>query len=212
MKRAEPVRGRRIVAMTAAAALAVAGALAAALADPPLKTSSLQAAPSASADEVAIAQGLGPAVLKNATAQGATPPSTFELISFILRGRNMFELASDVESGRSPDLTVAKFASQYGQSATAITALEKYLSQYGIATSAYPDNLDVTASGTAAQFDRALSVQQDQYQVPAVAARDGLAAIPAQQIHGSQRRPVPAREHRPGRAGHPRADELRAVP
>ena len=48
MKRAEPVRRRRIVAMTAAAALAVAGALAA-LADPPLRTSSLQSAPSASA-------------------------------------------------------------------------------------------------------------------------------------------------------------------
>ena len=124
-------------------------------------------------------------MLKNATAQGATPPSTFELVSFILRGRNMFELASDVESGRSPDLTVAKFASQYGQSTTAITALENYLRQYGIATVAYPDNLDVTASGTAAQFDRALSVQQDQYQVPAVAARDGQAAIPAQQIHGT---------------------------
>ena len=171
--------------MTAAAALAVAGALAAALADPPLKTSSLQTTPSASLGQTAIAQGLGPAVLKNATAQGATPPSTFELVSFILRGRNMFELASDVESGRSPDLTVAKFASQYGQSTTAITALENYLRQYGIATVAYPDNLDVTASGTAAQFDRALSVQQDQYQVPAVAARDGQAAIPAQQIHGT---------------------------
>ena len=185
MKRAEPPRRRRIVAMTAAAALAVAGALAAALADPPLKTSSLQTTPSASLGQTAIAQGLGPAVLKNATAQGATPPSTFELVSFILRGRNMFELASDVESGRSPDLTVAKFASQYGQSTTAITALENYLRQYGIATVAYPDNLDVTASGTAAQFDRALSVQQDQYQVPAVAARDGQAAIPAQQIHGT---------------------------
>ena len=188
MKRAEPVRRRRIVAMTAAAALAVAGA-AAALADPPLITSSLQAAPAASSGEVAIAQGLGPAVLKNATAQGATPPGTFELISFILRGRNMFELASDVESGRSPDLTVAKFASQYGQTAAAITALENYLRQYGIATSAYPDNLDVTASGTAAQFDRALAVQQDQYQVPAVAARDGQAAIPAQQIHGTSSDP-----------------------
>lgn len=102
MKRAEPPRRRRIVAMTAAAALAVAGALAAALADPPLKTSSLQTTPSASLGQTAIAQGLGPAVLKNATAQGATPPSTFELVSFILRGRNMFELASDVESGRSP--------------------------------------------------------------------------------------------------------------
>ena len=28
-------------------------------------------------------------------------------------------------------------------------------------------------------------MQQDQYQVPAVAARDGLTAIPAQQVHGT---------------------------
>ena len=115
MKRAEPARRRRIVAMTAAAALAVAGALAAAMADPSLKTSSFQAGAVAPQGEVAIAQGLGPAVLKNATMQGATPPATTELVSFILRGRNMFQLASNVEAGHSPDLTVARFASQYGQ-------------------------------------------------------------------------------------------------
>ena len=101
---------------------------------------------------------------------------------------------------------MAQFASRYGQTATAITALESYLHQYGIATSAYPDDLDVTASGTAAEFDSALSVQQEQYKVPAVAAQDGLAAIPAQQVHGTAAEPVPARRHRPGRAGHPRAD------
>jgi subtilase family serine protease len=175
--------------MTAAAALAVAGALAAAMAAPSLKTSSFQAGPSAPQGEVAVAQGLGPAALKNATMQGATPPGTTELVSFILRGRNLFELASDVEAGRSPHLTVAKFASQYGQTADVISALESYLGKFGISTSAYPDGLDVTASGTAAQFNQALSVQQNQYQVPAVAARDGLASIPAQQIHGTSNDP-----------------------
>jgi subtilase family serine protease len=189
MKRAEPARRRRIVAMTAAAALAVSGALAAAMADPSLKTSSFLAGPSTPQDQMAVAQGLGPAVLKNATMQGTTPPGTPEIVSFILRGRNMFTLASDVEAGRSPDLTVAKFASQYGQTATVISALESYLNKFGIATSVYPDDLDVTASGTAAQFNQALSVQQNNYQVPAVAARDGQAAIPAQQIHGTSSDP-----------------------
>jgi NAD(P)-dependent dehydrogenase (short-subunit alcohol dehydrogenase family) len=59
------------------------------------------------------------------------------------------------------------------QTAAAITALQSYLSKYGIATSVYPDGLDVTASGTAADFDRALSVQLQQYNVPAMAAWAG---------------------------------------
>ena len=185
MKRAKPARRRRFVAMTAAAAPAVSGALAAAMADPPFKTSSFQATPTAAQGAVMVAQGFGPAVLKNATAKGATPSSTSEIVSFILRGRNMFELASDIQSGRSPDLTVSQFASQHGQSAAAISALESYLNQYGLTTSTYPDDLDVTASGTAADFDKALSVTQQQYQVPAMGAHDGLAAIPAQLVHGT---------------------------
>jgi len=68
------------------------------------------------------------------------------------------------------DLTVAQFAARYGQKPATITALQSYLNKYGIATSVYPDGLDVTASGTAAEFDRALSVQQ-QYKVPAMPAQ-----------------------------------------
>ena len=132
-----------------------------------------------------MAQGLAPAVLQDATALGATPGSTAETVSFILRGRNLFRLESPVEEGKSADLTVAQFASRYGQTPAAITALESYLNGYGISTSAYPDDLDVTANGTAAQFNSALSVQQ-QYKVPAVPARDGQAAIAAQQVHGTE--------------------------
>ena len=189
MKRAEPARRRRFVALAAAAALAVSGALAAAMADPPFKTSSFQVTPTAAPGAVLVAQGLGPAVLKNATAQGATPPGTAEIVSFILRGRNMLQLASAIGSGRSPDLTVSQFASQYGQSAAAISALESYLNQFGIATSTYPDDLDVSAEGTAADFDQALSVTQQQYQVPAMGADDGLAALPAQLVHGTSTDP-----------------------
>jgi kumamolisin len=171
-------------------ALAVAGVVVAALGVPSFQASSFTAAPSsalssAPAGQVMVAQGLGPAVLKNATASGATPSATPETVSFILRGRNLFSLESAVETGQAPDLTVAQFAGRYGPSTATITALEVYLNRYGISTSVYPDDLDVTAIGTAGEFDSALSVQQQQYQVPAVTAHGGGPAIPAQQVHGT---------------------------
>jgi kumamolisin len=178
-----------------AVALALAGVLLAAAGRPSFGASSLAAAPSsapawqAPPGEVAVPQGPGPAALKNATALAGTPPATPEIVSFILRGRDLLGLESAVEEGRSPDLSVAQFAGRYGQPAGAITALESYLNGYGIATSAYPDGLDVTASGTAAEFDSALSVRQEQYQVPATAAQGGQAAIAAQQVHGTVQDP-----------------------
>jgi kumamolisin len=178
--------GRRIAAVLIAAT----GALVAALAVPSVRALSFVASPSSvPAGEVAVAQGLGPIVLKNATVSGSTPSATPEIVSFILRGRNLFDLESAIEGGQSPDLTVAQFASRYGQTADAIAALQSYLSRYGIATKVYPDDLVVSAGGTAAEFDSALSVQQQQYKVPAVAAHDGLAGLPAQQVHGTAASP-----------------------
>jgi kumamolisin len=186
VKLAEPSRRRRIGAIVIAVTLAVGGVAVATLGGPSFRPSSFTAAPSsAPSGEIAVPQGLGPAVLKNATASGATPSATQEALSFILRGRNMFSLESAVETGRSPNLTVAQFASRYGQSTAAITDLEDYLHRYGISTSLYPDDLDVTAVGTVGEFDTALSVQQQQYDIPAVAPHGGLTAIPAQQVHGT---------------------------
>jgi subtilase family serine protease len=182
--------GRRIAALVIAAVLAAAGVLVAALEAPSFEASSFVAAPSsAPTGEVAVAQGVAPIALKNATAIGGTPASTPEIVSFILRGRNLFSLESAVERGYAPDLTVAQFAARYGQTTATITALQSYLNKYGIATSVYPDGLDVTASGTAAEFDSALSVQQQQYKVPAMPAHNGLATISAQQVHGTTQNP-----------------------
>ncbi|MGH3205460.1 MAG: S53 family peptidase [Streptosporangiaceae bacterium] len=181
---------RRIAGLVIAAVLGAAGVLVAALGVPSFEASSFVGAPSsAPAGEVAVAQGLGPAVLTNATVTGATPGTTQEIVSFILRGRNLFSLESAVEGGHSPDMTVAQFAVRYGQSTATITALQGYLGKYGIVTSAYPDALVVTASGTAAEFDRALSVVQQQYNVPARPAHDGQATIGAQQVHGTTQTP-----------------------
>jgi kumamolisin len=181
---------RRVTAWVIAAALTAGGVVAVAVAEPSFEASSFLAAPgSVPAGEVAVAQGLGPAALKNATVSGTTPASTPEVVSFILRGRDLFSLVSAVEKGQAPEMTVAQFASRYGQSTAAITALQSYLTKYGIATSVYPDDLDVTARGTAAQFDSALSVQQQQYKVPATAAHDGVAGVAAQQVHGTAQSP-----------------------
>ena len=193
-------------------ALATAGMLAAAAGRPSFEASSFAATtPAAAAGEVAVAQGLGPIVLKNATELAGTPASTPEIVSFILRGRNLLGLEPAVEEGRAPGLTVAQFAGRYGQTATVITALRSYLHRYGIATSVYPDDLDVSASGTAAEFDSALSVQPGAVQ----GTGDGRARRPGGHLGpaGARHRPepVPARRHRPQRAGHPRADQLRAV-
>lgn len=130
------------------------------------------------AAKVAVPQGIGTAALKDASVFGPTPASTPETVSFVLRARNLGQLEGRVEAGMPGGyLSVSRFARDYGQQQSSISALEKYLGQFGITTSAYADGLNVTANGTAGQFDSALSVQQHQYRVAAVPARHGMAGL-----------------------------------
>ncbi len=92
------------------------------------------------------------------------------------------KLEQQAQSGFRSFLSVSGFAAEYGQPNSNITALEHYLSGYGIATSAYPNNIDVAATGTAGEFDKALSVRQQQYQTAAV--QNNGTMIPAQTFHG----------------------------
>jgi kumamolisin len=140
--------------------------------------------------KVSVAQGTGPAALRHAAVFGTTPASTPETVSFILKERNLGQLEASVESGRGGHLSVAQFARGYGQPGRVISALEGYLGQFGISSTAYADGLDVTASGTAGQFDSALSVQQKEYSVPAVRGGDGRPGIRAQRVHGTTQSPM----------------------
>jgi kumamolisin len=136
--------------------------------------------------KVAVPQGIGTAALKSASVFGTTPASTPETVSFVLKARNLGLLEASVDAGMPGGyLSVSRFARDFGQPASNIAALRGYLAQYGITTTSYADNLDVTATGTAGQFDSALSVQQHQYRVRAVPASHGLAARPAMTIHGT---------------------------
>jgi kumamolisin len=136
--------------------------------------------------KAAVPQGVTAAALKNASVFGPTPPGTPETVSFVLKARNMGLLEGSVEAGMPGGyLSVGQFARAFGQPQANITALESYLAQFGIKTSAYADGLDVTATGTAGQFDQALSVQQHQYRLRAVPDRPGRPGRRAMTIHGT---------------------------
>jgi subtilase family serine protease len=89
-------------------------------------------------------------------------------VSFILKARNLAQLEQSVSSGwRGPYLTTAQFAAQYGQTPQVVSALQAYLRSFGISSTAYTDDLDVAAVGTAGQFDRALAILLENYTLPA---------------------------------------------
>ena len=101
-------------------------------------------------------QGTDVAALPGATAFGDTPPSTPEMVSFIMRERNLPQLKAAVQGGVTNFLSVGRFAATYGQNQASIAQLTGYLAKFGISTQVYADNIDVVANGTAGEFDKAL--------------------------------------------------------
>jgi kumamolisin len=134
-----------------------------------------------------IVQGSGP-VPAGSRALGSTSAATTERVSFILKARRLRQLELAAESGWYRGyLSVSQFAAAYGQPAASVSALDGYLARYGIATKPYADQLDVSATGTAAQFNAALGTTQENYRTPTVPATGGQQAIAAQTIHAPLR-------------------------
>ncbi len=168
----------RLWAGLAAGVLAVAAPAAVA-------ASSAQASsiPGANTPEL-VPTGILPSALSGASAFGDTPSSTPEQVSFILKERNLSQLESAVTSGIKSFDSVSQFASTYGQTSDVVSALTSYLASFGITTSVYPGNVDVSATGTAGEFDAALSVTQQNYHVPARHGGGGY-AVPAQTVYSA---------------------------
>lgn len=138
---------------------------------------------------VAIQGALTSLGLPGATGLGATSSSTPETVSFVLKERNLSQLESQVTHGMTHFLSARQFADTYGQTPAVISALESYLAQYGIKATAYGDDVDVVATGTAGQFDQALSTAQQQYRVPELHGTNGASSIPAQTVHAATSAP-----------------------
>jgi kumamolisin len=172
--RMRPFVGLCLAAIAVVALLLVGSASARAAASGPMKK---------------VAQGVNPALLPGSKVFGNTPAKTPETVSFVLRAHNLSQLEANVTGGVSKFLTVNQFASSYGQSPSTIAALESYLGTFGLKTSAYANDLDVVATGTAGEFDKALAVKQRQYRVPAFRGHGGHTGVPAQTVHGAAQSP-----------------------
>lgn len=141
--------------------------------------------------KVHVPQGAGVNALKGLSVFGPTPADTPETVSFVLKARNLGQLESSVLAGMPGGyLSVGQFARNYGQPGRNIAALAHYLSGFGIATTSQADGLDVTATGTAGEFDSALEVQQQNYSLPAKRARFGAPRRSARLIHGTLQEPL----------------------
>jgi subtilase family serine protease len=147
------------------------------------------ASPSPPASRVAVPQGVAPAVLKTAHAVGKTAAATKETVSFIMKAKDLGGLEAAVNAGMPHGrLSVGQFRLKYGRATTptgVITILTKYLAGFGIKSTVHADHLDVTTRGTAAQYDAALFVQQQDFMTAAVPAHAGHPARPAIRFHGT---------------------------
>jgi kumamolisin len=112
------------------------------------------------------------------------PGDTEETVSFILKEQDVSSLESQVEAGVSHYLTVSQFASEYGQPESNIDALTSYLGSFGIKSDVYADDVDVSTTGTAQDYDNALSVTEKEYSIPE------FGGIPAQTRYGVSQPPL----------------------
>ncbi|HEY0933862.1 MAG TPA: S53 family peptidase [Trebonia sp.] len=131
-----------------------------------------------------VATGLLASALRGASVFGSTKPSTPERVSFVLRERGRSQLESAVTGGLSSFDSVDQFAARYGQSQGVVDALTGYLAAFGIKTTVHPGNVDISAAGTAGEFDAALHCSQRNYHVPSQSGYDG-ASIPAQTVYSA---------------------------
>jgi kumamolisin len=159
-----------------------AGVLAVATPFPP--TAATAQAASGSNNPQQVPAGILAPEMRGASAFGTTPASTPEQVSFILKERNVSALESAVTGGLKDFDSVGQFAAKYGQTSDVVSALTSYLASFGITTAVYPGNVDVSAAGTAGEFDKALSVTQKNYHVPAQPGLDGQ-KIKAQSVYSA---------------------------
>ncbi len=137
-----------------------------------------------------VPQGISASVLANAVPQGSTSPSTKMRVSFVLKGRNISSLASMVNAGwRGSYLTVPQFAAEYGQAPYYVYALTAYLNSFGIRTQVMPDLLDITTQGTAAQYEKALTILMQDFTVSTKPAGAAVKSSTKQEVYGTKDMP-----------------------
>jgi subtilase family serine protease len=139
-----------------------------------------------------VPSGINAATLPGASVFGDTPPGTAVTVSFVLKEQGISSLESQVESGipSTGYLSVSQFAARYGQPASNIDALTSYLAGFGIKTSVYADDVNVVATGTAGDFNKALTITEENVHVPQQAGIGGFGPVRAQNVYSNKQAPL----------------------
>jgi kumamolisin len=139
-----------------------------------------------------VPAGINAAQLPGATVFGSTPADTPVTVSFVLKEEDVQALEARVVGGipRANYLSVSQFANAYGQPTSNINALTSYLAGYGIKTDVYADHVDVVATGTAGEFDKALTITEENVHVPQQAGHDGFGPVRAQDVYSNKQAPL----------------------
>ncbi|MCQ2009441.1 S53 family peptidase [Sporolactobacillus sp. STSJ-5] len=128
---------------------------------------SFAAAASSKADQelTSVKQGTGQSVLENADYFGDLPNETPVSVDIVLKTGNERQLQSYIEKTVDPSsafyhkyLSVPQFKKAFGAPDITVKALTQYLKKYHIHSKVYDNNLIVSASGTAGDFNKAFSV------------------------------------------------------
>jgi kumamolisin len=136
-------------------------------------------------DRVVVAQGIGAAALNGAKDVGKAATTDTEQVSFILKSPHPNWLAQRVNnSGKA--LSVAQFASMFGQPSAQIALLTSFLASNGIKSTVDANHLDVQTTGTIEDYNNALGISQATFQTPAVKARGERKAQAAVRFHGTE--------------------------
>ncbi|MDQ0198674.1 S53 family peptidase [Neobacillus ginsengisoli] len=126
----------------------------------------------ASPQKVTVQQGANPQALQNASVFGDLPGNTQVTVDIVLKINNKDKLAKYINDTTTPGnknyrhyLSVDQFSKSYGANPKSIKLTTTYLSFFGIKTKVYPNNLLITATGTADQFNKAFSItlKQEKY-------------------------------------------------
>ena len=139
-----------------------------------------------------VPSGISAAAVPGAQVFGDTPADTPVTVSFILKEQNITSLEAEVEAGipSSQYLSVGQFAAHYGQPSSHIHTLTSYLAGFGISSDAYANDVDVVATGTAGEFDHALTIIEKNATVPQQAGTDGFGPIRRQNVYTNTQQPL----------------------
>ncbi|MDP4083119.1 MAG: S53 family peptidase [Bacillota bacterium] len=125
-----------------------------------------------SPQKVVVPQGENPQVIQNASVFGDLPgdtPVTIDIVMKINNKNNLTHFISDTTTPGNKNyrtyLSVDQFSQIYGANPKLVQQATTYLSSFGIQSKVYPNNLIITANGTADQFNKAFSIKlvQEKY-------------------------------------------------